>query len=329
MSTKKRPNDMKRISIYVALAIYAGLLVIAWFEARSHAAFATGLGRHFSYAFVSFAWLLAPLWFFAFGVGEWLRDSIHSRALRIFLPAWLGAPYLIFELGDFHWVTAALLFGLPIVLAALLEFSNPPNSMVWQDALVLAILIAVYLLRLLSAAWPYPGSAALPKLFVADLALYLYLVVRRLEDMGYSLLPSADAFRIGLREWTYFLPFAFIIGFTTSFIHFHPQLPSALHAGGILLATFLLVAIPEEMFFRCILQNLLETRFGRRTALVTASALFGLAHFNKGAVFNWRYVLLASIAGVFYGRAWRTKRQLLASVVTHTAVDVVWALWFR
>src|SRR5438876_8201705 len=29
------------------------------------------------------------------------------------------------------------------------------------------------------------------------------------------------------------------------------------------LLTFLLVAIPEELFFRSILQNLLETRFGR------------------------------------------------------------------
>ncbi len=110
------------------------------------------------------------------------------------------------------------------------------------------------------------------------------------------------------------------------FIHLHPQLPSGMHAAGILLATFLLVAIPEEMFFRGILQNLLESRFGRRTALLVASILFGLAHFNKGASFNWRYVLLASIAGVFYGRAWRANRQLLASVITHTAVDVIWAL---
>jgi len=35
------------------------------------------------------------------------------------------------------------------------------------------------------------------------------------------------------------------------------------------------------------------------------------------------------VAGFFYGRAWRSRRQLLASAVTHTAVDVVWSLWFR
>jgi membrane protease YdiL (CAAX protease family) len=93
--------------------------------------------------------------------------------------------------------------------------------------------------------------------------------------------------------------------------------------------TFLLVAIPEEIFFRGVLQNLLESRFGRGRALALASVLFGLGHFNKGATFNWRYVILATIAGVFYGRAWREQRQILASVITHTAVDVVWSVWFR
>jgi uncharacterized protein len=83
------------------------------------------------------------------------------------------------------------------------------------------------------------------------------------------------------------------------------------------------------MFFRGILQNLLESRLDRAPALIVASVLFGLSHFNKGAVFNWRYVLLTTIAGIFYGRAWRARRQLLASVITHTAVDVVWSLWFR
>jgi uncharacterized protein len=98
---------------------------------------------------------------------------------------------------------------------------------------------------------------------------------------------------------------------------------------GAIVLTFLLVAIPEEIFFRGVLQNLLETRLGQRSALLLASLLFGLGHFNKGAAFNWRYVLLATIAGIFYGRAWRAQRHLLASIITHTAVDVAWSLWFR
>jgi uncharacterized protein len=98
---------------------------------------------------------------------------------------------------------------------------------------------------------------------------------------------------------------------------------------GAWLVTFFLVAVPEEIFFRGLLLNLLETRLPRNAALAVSAVLFGLSHYNKGALFNWRYVLLATIAGVFYGRAWRERRRIFCSSVTHTAVDVVWSLWFR
>ena len=89
-----------------------------------------------------------------------------------------------------------------------------------------------------------------------------------------------------------------------------------------------MLAIPEELFFRSLLQNLLETRLSRRWALVLASVIFGLSHYIHGATFNWRYVILASIAGVFYGRAWRNDRRLAASAICHTLVDSVWVSWF-
>jgi len=132
-----------------------------------------------------------------------------------------------------------------------------------------------------------------------------------------------------VREWAFYLPIALALGELTGFIHFHvvPLAPGKIAAG--LLLTFLLIAVPEELFFRGILQNLLETRLGRTLGLAVSALLFGLSHFNHGANFNWKYVMLASIAGVFYGRAWRANRQVLASVVTHTAVDVVWSVWFR
>jgi uncharacterized protein len=290
-----------------------------------------GLGENLPHAFASFALLLSPLWFFGFGAGEWLQDTVRSRWLRIVLPAVLGVPYLVFAFppGDFHWSLAAAMFVLPVGLAALLELSVLPAKLAWLDGVVLGILAATYILRLLSGAWPYAGLAALPKLFVADLVLYLYVVVRKLEGIGYSFIPNRDVVFIGLRECAYFLPFGIGLGAALKFTHFHPRLPSAMSVATSLVATFLLVAIPEEMFFRGILQNLLETRFGRRIALVTTAIPFGLAHFNKGASFNGRYVVLAAIAGVFYGRAWRARRQLLASVITHTAVDVVWSWWFK
>jgi hypothetical protein len=96
------------------------------------------------------------------------------------------------------------------------------------------------------------------------------------------------------------------------------------------LFTLFFVARPEELFFRGLMLNMLERRMGTNRALAVTSLLFGLAHFNKrAAFFNWRYVILAAIAGVFYGRAWLARRRLMASSITHATVDTVWSIWLR
>jgi hypothetical protein len=40
-------------------------------------------------------------------------------------------------------------------------------------------------------------------------------------------------------------------------------------------------------------------------------------------------VILAAVAGVFYGRAWLAQRRLIASSITHATVDTVWSIWLR
>ncbi len=96
------------------------------------------------------------------------------------------------------------------------------------------------------------------------------------------------------------------------------------------LFTFFFIAVPEELFFRGWMQNLLERRVGPARALLITSTLFGLSHFNKrAALFNWRYVLLAALAGIFYGLAWRQERRVGASAITHASVDTIWSIWLR
>ena len=77
-------------------------------------------------------------------------------------------------------------------------------------------------------------------------------------------------------------------------------MPSPLAFGAGWLFTIFFIAVPEELFFRGLMLNLLERKIGTRRALIVTSVLFGLAHFNKRAwYFNWRYVILAAIAGLF------------------------------
>jgi hypothetical protein len=336
----------KIISQLAPAAIYACLLAAFW-EAVQHFQLSGTLGGHLASAFICFALLLVPLWFFAFASprnrrspgahatartpARWIRAQVASRPRRIALAALAAVPYLMFSIPrhQLQWPLALAMAAFPVVLAALVPGWTAEPRFSWRDAVVMLALAAVLELGLLSPAWPYRGLGSLPKIYLADVALYVYLVIRGIRGMGYSFAFSRRTLPIALRELLFFTPFGIGLGLALKFISYQPRLPSPANVVAAVLVTFLLTAVPEELFFRGILQNLLERRIGRRGALVLTAVLFGLSHFHKGAAFNWRYVLLATIAGIFYGRAWRAERKVLTSSITHTAVDVIWSLWFR
>jgi membrane protease YdiL (CAAX protease family) len=199
----------------------------------------------------------------------------------------------------------------------------------WQDFLVLAVLGLSVDLRWFESAWP-PHLAIFNKVLLLDAGIYGFIVLRNLDGVGFDLrLRWRDA-AIGLREVIFYTPIALALGLSLGFLHLHAVLPGPASITGAWLFTFFFIAVPEELYFRGWLQNLLERRIGRTGALLLTSVLFGLAHFNKRAVhFNWRYVLLAAIAGFFYGRAWRRDRRVGASAVTHASVDTIWSLWLK
>jgi membrane protease YdiL (CAAX protease family) len=65
-------------------------------------------------------------------------------------------------------------------------------------------------------------------------------------------------------------------------------------------------------------------------ALLVASLLFGAAHLGFAHLFpNWRFSLVAAIAGVFYGLAWRETRTVQSSMVTHALVVTVWRIFLK
>ncbi len=77
-------------------------------------------------------------------------------------------------------------------------------------------------------------------------------------------------------------------------------------------------------------------------ALVVASVIFGLSHLDnpnppflpvtlwgRHYAVPWLYVVLATIAGIFYGLAYRRTGKITASALVHCLVDTWWALFFR
>jgi len=260
-------------------------------------------------------------------VGRW------PAALRLGFPATLVLPYLLVAISAhmFRWRWCALYAGLPVIAAWLLAraaVADPQQRGNWRDALILLALGLAVDLRWFETAWP-AGLRALNELLLVDVGLYGFLAVRQLSGTGYDFQLRWSDWKTGLRELVFFAPPVLVLGVALGFIHPHANRPGMGWAALRWVGIFFFTAVPEELYFRAWVQNLLERRVGRRAALVIASVLFGLSHFNKrSAHFNWRYVLLATIAGIFYGRAWRENRRVAASTITHASVDWLWGLWF-
>jgi hypothetical protein len=95
------------------------------------------------------------------------------------------------------------------------------------------------------------------------------------------------------------------------------------------LELFLFIAVLEELFFRGFLQTLLSKTLGSWIAgQAVVSVLFGLFHILHAPFPNWKYVALATVAGWFYGTAFRVSGTLMASALLHAAVDTIWRTWF-
>ncbi len=331
----------------IGLGLYA-LLVWGLRVAALSFGVPRALHGHFAGPFVAVALMLGVIWVFGWGAGEplaawvwggsppgemgrlaWRRTAVSVA--RVLPPGLFAAAiYLLVAvpLSELTVGSLLLFFAFPTALACLLEYAPPGAKLGWQDVIVLAALGCAVEYGWLQRSLPQAGLGNLTKFLLTDVALYLYVVQRRLPGMGFDLRLRLRDLRIGAREWLLFAPIGIALGLALGFLRFHARLPAAGMFAGTVLVTFIFVALPEELFFRCMLQNLLETRLPRRRALALAAFIFGLSHYIHGAVFNWRYVILAAIAGWFYGRAWRTDRRVGASAVCHTMVDAVWVTWF-
>jgi len=277
---------------------------------------------------------LVPAAAFGFAADKMARAAARLPLLaRIALPAMLVVPYVVIATSQhiFRWEWFALYAGLPVVMAWLLAqaaANDPEQHGNWRDALILLALGLSVDLRWFDSAWP-AGLRGLNNLLLVDAGLYGFLAIRRLNGTGFDFHLQWSDWKTGLRELLFFAPVVILLGLALGFLHPHTKLPGVGKAALTWAGIFVFVAVPEELFFRAWVQNLLERRVGRRASLLIASVLFGLAHFNKrSAHFNWRYVLLATIAGIFYGRAWREHRRVPASAITHTWVDWLWSWWF-
>lgn len=215
------------------------------------------------------------------------------------LPFLLGWPRAARERAH------GLFFGAVLFLWYLVEFERLP-----QDPLI-------------------PGGPLYFHLAAIVLFLWLLLLAGRFPDLGLTFRwGKADAWAVFV-HLAGFAAFALPFGLLTGFIAPATSHPGPLEALARLLAIYLFIGLPEEILFRGTLHVHFQRALGwspLRTLLLS-SLVFGLAHLNNPPKVGL-YVILATVAGFFYGRAYLQTGKVTAAALVHALVDWIWSVFF-
>ncbi len=216
--------------------------------------------------------------------------------------------------------------AVPVGLFAMAPVASP-RRINWQDVAVLLWVYVPVQFHLTSGIWNVPVNLDfMARFFVVGSGAWAFLIVRGVEDAGYDFVFSPrDSSRCGNIAGRVHAGRDSARLRSALFITWNPQFRGVPQFLADYLTIFLFVAIAEELFFRGLLQNLLENSMrSQNRAQAIVSALFGLSHIQHAPAPNWRYVALATAAGWFYGLAYRKQRSLMASAATHAMVDTLW-----
>ncbi|HEY1424757.1 MAG TPA: CPBP family glutamic-type intramembrane protease [Candidatus Acidoferrum sp.] len=330
----------RQLGLYSTLGLWAGLVAVfvpfAIFAAHGH-----GLGeRPFVTTLIAFCLFLAMMLVFASRDFTERVSAFAGIGSGWFLGVALFFIFLIYALGTgsaslFRLAAVAAVLFVPLLLLSTAQ-TSPPGA--WQDFFILATVWILIKFGPTHWLWPYPGGQLayiFTVIFAVNFAIAGFLLLRRTNNVGYS---------IGWgNNWTLYVlgalvAFACIVIPLAIKIHFMIYAPPHWNSWSVWksviptsIGILFFTAWPEELLFRGLLQNFLSRACNNETiGWISASILFGFSHISNNHHFpNWRYVFLASIAGLFYGWTWRKTGSIFASALVHASVDILWRFFFR
>jgi CAAX protease family protein len=262
-------------------------------------------------------------------VASW-RERLRAQSRRP-LVRLLGVPIAIVAAIVIYSVVAGLpvaaraaAYGAYLIVPALVagagSGSLPSPLRVLAAAACLWLPVEFHLLP------PVPltsgGSLRAAELAALADGLYLFLVARPVDCIGYTFLLTRHDAVLALAATAVFAVPGIAIGLASGFLAWHPRM-TPVSTTVAPFAIYLATALPEEFLFRGLIQNSLERLLGR-AGLPIAAMVFGLAHLPDP-----RYVLLATLAGFAYGWVYIRTRRITASAATHALVDWIWIMLFR
>ncbi len=288
------------------------------------------------------AFLLEATFYYALAVDN-VRKRIESLApltVACGLTVAAIAPYLAasIALGSFQWRSALILTALCTVACFTMIFPRKlPRTTAIFDVLFLAFMAAVMLMHVFPQLYvsPHPKLplSALGQAMWVRTGVFVMLAVRKVPGVGFGLWPDRRQWKVGVLYYLAFLAVAVGIAWWIGFAK--PRWPpwgwekTALLVVGEFFGALWVLALGEEFFFRGLLQQWMGKWLkNEQLGLLVTSLIFGASHLWFRGFPNWKLAILAAIAGVFYGMAFRQTKSIRTSMVTHALVVTTWRVFF-
>jgi membrane protease YdiL (CAAX protease family) len=262
-----------------------------------------------------------------------LRKLLHGSprliwAVPFLLTGIFAAAAAVSDAFSLTLILAVLVYSAAPVLCAAVQKAGFPNRPSALD--FLAIVLLWFPLEFAAGAVLVPRAAqgflhSVAYGIAILLGLTLFIGYRSFPGLKYQLPESRRDLWLPLAGFALLAPVLILVGIPIGFLPM-PHLPT--RSAGAMAGAFGIIfagtALPEEILFRSLIQNLLMLRFGATgRTLFLASFIFGCAHLDNGPqpVPNWRYMILATIAGAAYGRVFQRASTVISSAGLHTLVD--------
>jgi membrane protease YdiL (CAAX protease family) len=242
--------------------------------------------------------------------------------------ALLGLGYaLALSVGQFGWL-ALITLGLLVLAGFAVHLRSVPVARVLGHGLFIVLAVALALHWLPGF---YNGRAIAPQRLTDNAVPFAMYLNLDKPLIGFWLLlvcpwiVARRSLRLTVYATALALPLCVILALggaeLLGMIGWAPKWPEQSWLW--LLNNLLLVTLVEEALFRGYIQGGLSRQFkhlpyGDNLALLLASLLFGVAHAGAG----WQWMLLAGLAGVGYGLAYRFGG-LGAAIATHFGLNLL------
>ncbi|MDP3954285.1 MAG: type II CAAX endopeptidase family protein [bacterium] len=264
-------------------------------------------------------------------IRQYFREVLHQKPRQIFL-----VPIFFIILNQWHAgirnlpTENGIAYALYLLIPVFLIFMADPkkDSLQIADALIILLLWLPFDLRYLQGAWEKLNYQFL-SVSASILGITLFCCFRRLDDVKFNLNISKKDILFLASSFILMASVLIPIGIFLDFLGWNPNYHLIKILPVAFAISFITTALPEELLFRGFLQNLLgKTLKNNWNAVFLTALIFGSAHLdnitgNYGPP-NWRYFIMASIAGMGYGIAFLRSKSIIVPAALHALVDVVW-----